>query len=375
MTAKQLVRRWVDADTPQELEQVGELIERARELGVFPAKALRSPSNTLFRAILVEKTLFEKGRPLTLKNKKYSSWTYDLEAAKVFGDRQFYWKSREFPDQYVLVILKRKFQNSDILLDILMAAPEPTSTMYKEKEIIIKNQNKELIFSPNEIALYKQQSAEPYYSKVESKALYQKHQMQLISKVGETHANSKNLVILSPKIVDVRQATPYTCGVSCVQAILNYYGIDKSEGVLAKQLGATEEQGTSPQQIIKGFKHYGLVPIAKENTTLKDIRVNLEHNIPTMVAVQAWSKNPVTDWQKNWEDGHWVIITGMDGENIIFEDPSLLGKRGLLTQKEFLTRWHDYQGSPPYSENKSQDAPFIHLSIAVYPPKKQAIYF
>lgn len=75
MTARQIVRRWVDADTPQELDQVGALIERARELGVFPAKALRSPSNTLFRAVLVEKTLFTKGKPLTLKNKKYSSWT------------------------------------------------------------------------------------------------------------------------------------------------------------------------------------------------------------------------------------------------------------------------------------------------------------
>lgn len=49
-----------------------------------------------------------------------------------------------------------------------MATSDPTSTMYREKEIIIKNKNKDLIFSPDEIALYKQKSEGPYYSKVES---------------------------------------------------------------------------------------------------------------------------------------------------------------------------------------------------------------
>lgn len=181
---------------------------------------------------------------------------------------------------------------------------------------------------------------------------------------------SKNLIVLSPKIVDVRQATPYTCGVSCVQAILNYYGLDKREGEVAKQLRTTRNQGTSPQQIVRGFKHYGLDTVAKQNTTLKDLKTNLKHNIPTIVAIQAWSKNPSPDWQKDWEDGHWVVITGMDDENIIFEDPSLLGKRGLLAQKEFLSRWHDYKGPAPYNKNKNRDKSFIHLSIAVYPPKK-----
>lgn len=168
---------------------------------------------------------------------------------------------------------------------------------------------------------------------------------------------------LHPLLVDVRQATPYTCGVSCVQAILNYYGIHKREDELAKQLHATRDQGTSTVQIVRVFRQYGLRAIVQRNNSLKKLKANLMHNIPTMVAIQAWPDNPVKNWQSDWEDGHWVVVIAMNNQNIIFEDPSLLGVRGLLDRDEFLSRWHDYEGPPPYQKGKNET--LVHLSIAV----------
>lgn len=166
------------------------------------------------------------------------------------------------------------------------------------------------------------------------------------------------------QLPDVRQATPYTCGVSASQAILMYYGIDAREGRLAEEFGTTEEAGTSPEQIIAGLASYGLTATIKENTTLEDLRANLKQGWPTMVAIQAWLETyPAPDWSKNWEDGHWVIVVGMDKEKVYFEDPSILGSCGWLTQTEFLARWHDYRGETPCCD--AQDTPLEHLSITV----------
>lgn len=165
-------------------------------------------------------------------------------------------------------------------------------------------------------------------------------------------------------IADVRQATPYTCGVASSLAILNYYGIEAREDSLAELFGTTEESGTSPQQIVAGFASFGLEAILKVDTSLEDLSANLRDGIPTMVAIQAWlDPFPAVDWSANWEDGHWVIVIGMDDRNVYFEDPSLLGTRGWMPKDEFLARWHDYAGAGPY--NPATDTALMHLSMSV----------
>jgi len=184
----------------------------------------------------------------------------------------------------------------------------------------------------------------------------------IVSGCCHTHVPKLSNMI---NIVDTRQATSYTCGVASVQAILNYYGIDKREDQLTEQFGATEAAGTSPSQIIAGLESYGLAVTMKEHTTLDDLRANVQNKIPTIVAIQAWLDEypPHQDWSKIWEDGHWVIVIGLDDKNVYFEDPSLLGTRGWLTHAEFLARWHDYVGDAPCCD--ADDKIVTHLSISV----------
>jgi predicted double-glycine peptidase len=168
-------------------------------------------------------------------------------------------------------------------------------------------------------------------------------------------------------VVDIRQSTSYTCGVASAQAILNYYGIDEGEDQLAEEFGTTEANGTSPSQIIAGLESYGLTATLKENTTLDDLRANITNKIPTMVAIQAWLDTyPAPDWNTNWENGHWVIVIGLDDQKVYFEDPLLLGTRGWLTQAEFLARWHDYSGAAPCCD--ANDQTWTYLSISVQGP-------
>jgi len=163
---------------------------------------------------------------------------------------------------------------------------------------------------------------------------------------------------------DVQQETSYSCGASAARSILLYYGIVRSEKQIVEEFGTNESSGTSPEQLIMGFNKYGLEAIAKKNATLNDINKNLDEKYPTLVAVQAWLENyPPKNWENNWEDGHWLIVIGMDNQNIYFEDPSLLGSKGYMTKDEFLSRWHDYVGEIPCCD--SLDTIYNHLMITV----------
>ena len=43
---------------------------------------------------------------------------------------------------------------------------------------------------------------------------------------------------------------------------------------------------------------------------------------------------------------------GLDAASVYVEDPSLLGCRGIIPRREFLERWHDYEGPPPYGPSR-----------------------
>lgn len=53
------------------------------------------------------------------------------------------------------------------------------------------------------------------------------------------------------------------------------------------------------------------------------------------------------------ESGHYMVVMGIDDENVYFEDPPLPGTRGIIPRDEFLSRWHDDEGKPPFG-NRSE---------------------
>jgi len=139
-------------------EQLDKVIKVLKQKEDIPENVIKSPSNTLYRAVLVALNVFKKEKPLKLKNRKYSSWTYDLEAAKEYGDKAFI-RARDKRD-FVLVILKRKFLNEEIMLNIPEACrwvDFPSHLATEEKEIIVKNVNKNFLFQVGEIILYKKE--------------------------------------------------------------------------------------------------------------------------------------------------------------------------------------------------------------------------
>jgi uncharacterized protein len=156
-------------------------------------------------------------------------------------------------------------------------------------------------------------------------------------------------------IPDVRQSQPYSCGAASLQAVFNYWGIDRREGVLMEELGTSEETGTPPESLVRVARAHGLDAELRTFLTISDLEAANRNKTPVIIACQAWSDvSPANlSWEKDWEDGHYMVVIGIDRENVYFEDPSLLGTRGVIPRGEFVSRWHDYEGPSPYGPNST----------------------
>ena len=149
-------------------------------------------------------------------------------------------------------------------------------------------------------------------------------------------------------VPDVRQATDYTCGASALQAVLAYYGIETREDIIAQELGADPNKGVNPPAIIRIARARGLTAELRQGMTVDEIAEIIRTGSPVLVALQAWSDEPRSTYRDDWDDGHYAIIIAVEQDLIVFEDPSVLGSRSVLSRGEFEDRWHDTDGTHRY---------------------------
>ncbi len=141
----------------------------------------------------------------------------------------------------------------------------------------------------------------------------------------------------------ISQATPWTCGAAALMAALVYFGVfDDAESRLDAELGATPEQGVPPQRIAAEARAFGLTAEVRTGMTLDDLGDELERGSIVIVAVQAWPSRPTTDPAKSWEDGHYIVIVGLDEGRVYAMDPSVRTGYAYLPRDELVPRWHDY---------------------------------
>jgi uncharacterized protein len=179
-----------------------------------------------------------------------------------------------------------------------------------------------------------------------------------------------------PKILitvpDVRQGTPFSSGPASLQAVLNYWGTDQRENDLVVLLGTTPKGGTLPESIVKVARQFNYSAEMRDNLTLADLEASIDAGVPVIIAAQAYAGNESPPYTQDWEDGHYMVVIGVDSENVYLEDPAILGSRGVIPRLEFLTRWHDATGiSPgdPSAQQYQHPGIFINDTIpASYPP-------
>jgi hypothetical protein len=180
--------------------------------------------------------------------------------------------------------------------------------------------------------------------------------------------NSTNLTQNNTKLLnvpDVQQPNNYTSGPTSLQAVLVYYGTDVNVDQLINMTNTTPENGTIPDNIVQAASQEGFNAQVQQNMTLEDLQQNINNGTPIIIDCQAWMGNNTTNTSVNWIndtiDSHYMVVIGIDNQNVYFEDPAILGSRGYIPTQEFLDRWHD-QYTDPNTENNTTNT---HLGIII----------
>lgn len=153
------LERWVEDSNYEKAVRTGKTLETLTPH--IPKQLLKSPSSVLYRAIIVPNTLLKKvrnGKDIVLKNRRYSSWCYTLEAAKEYVENSL----DTLEMDTTIVILRKKFPKENILLNVealgLFLAERglytrDTDLLEREQEIIVK-QDGVFVIHPTEVYLY-----------------------------------------------------------------------------------------------------------------------------------------------------------------------------------------------------------------------------
>jgi ABC-type bacteriocin/lantibiotic exporter with double-glycine peptidase domain len=158
----------------------------------------------------------------------------------------------------------------------------------------------------------------------------------------------KNFLLekITPKVKldfpEFRQIYNYDCGVTALQQVLVYYGIEKREDELINMLDTKKEDGTKLSKMINVSKYFGLEAEIIKNSSIKEIKKLIDNGIPPILSLQAWKNfsNKNYNWKNDYDDGHYAVAIGYNDNTIFFEDPSSV-VRTYLTFDELEDRWHD----------------------------------
>ncbi len=168
----------------------------------------------------------------------------------------------------------------------------------------------------------------------------------------------------------VRQPYHFDCGAAAFKGIAAYWGAySGSLRRLYKLTNTRASYGTLPEDIVRAARGLGLKATMREHCTLRDLQRSLAREQPVLVQLQAW-REPGTRpraWRDRWDDGHYAVVIGMDRHNVYFMDPSA-GERlapektvrySWVPKREFLQRWHEWDGEGARIKHYQHPAFFI----------------
>ena len=160
-----------------------------------------------------------------------------------------------------------------------------------------------------------------------------------------------------------RQVTEYSCGACALQAVLSYWGTSVSEEELMQVLHTTSEEGTYPEDIVRGARSLGFEAEARENVTLDEVQQFTATGHPMIALAQVWrsEKDTAVSVDDEWDTGHYIVVLGVDKDYVYFQDPFARMSKAFAPRKVFEQHWHQVMGG-----NLEKNAKLIHLGIFVH---------
>ncbi len=165
-----------------------------------------------------------------------------------------------------------------------------------------------------------------------------------------------------PILTTTRQSTEYSCGAAALQAVLSYWGKDLDERDLIQLLRTSPETGTYVGDIVRVARMLGFAAEMHEHVTLSELHSVLKNGISVIVCGQAWRSREDSDRavQEDWENGHYVVVLGMDEKYVYYQDPFIKRGKGFVTHRKFDESWHSVRGETATDTRKQ-----VHLGVFI----------
>jgi ABC-type bacteriocin/lantibiotic exporter with double-glycine peptidase domain len=170
---------------------------------------------------------------------------------------------------------------------------------------------------------------------------------------------------------ETRQTFCYDCGANALASVLVYVGVELREDEVMALAGTTKKNGTDVAGILRVLDYFGIPHTPA--STIGEIVAAIDAGHPVLLTLQAYGGSQA-EYVSDWEDGHWVVAIGYEGESgdsshdshdshdpnnpgsirrIVCEDPSSY-TRTWIGAAELLARWHDMDGSGKKSKKIRQ---------------------
>ncbi len=133
------------------------------------------------------------------------------------------------------------------------------------------------------------------------------------------------------RVIHKTQSNTYNCGPTCLEMILDFYGIPYESEEIELLCETAPQRGTDNQKLVQAAERLGARVTVKENAQLADIVSVIESGHPVLVNYFN-CKSGV---------GHFGVVKGVENEALILADPKN-GDDYPLTFDHFQQHWHNH---------------------------------
>jgi predicted double-glycine peptidase len=167
-----------------------------------------------------------------------------------------------------------------------------------------------------------------------------------------TVTGSRQPAPLLESVPDVEQQTDYSCGPSALVAVLAYYGFAEKEHDIIREARTDPEVGAEVEYLAEVAQHRGLEAIPCIGLRMADLEREIQAGHPVIILNQTRYADSPVPWCDEWENGHYLVVIGIDARFVYVEDPVLVGRRGKIPRREFEARWHgpDINQKPAFGQ-------------------------
>jgi len=131
----------------------------------------------------------------------------------------------------------------------------------------------------------------------------------------------------------IQQADGY-CLPACVEMVLAYWGIERNQQDLARQMGTIPNFGTPGSSVLRLSSKQ--IQVDYSQGDLESIKHALANDIPPIALV--WT-GELLYWQ--YETAHAVAITGIEGDFLFLNDPAYEQPDIRVSVGDFYLAWDE----------------------------------